>query len=192
MGRCRLPFVTCALLAVFTVPALAVPFVLFPKAGQLISPGGRFTVRNVERDGSAEEFVGTFHALWLTELATGRSRKLCDYVGVAAVAWSGEDYLIVTQYLNKRTSRALVFKVPNPDDTVVLDAPSLIRMVSPDLRAPLRENDHVFVEASHLEGDTLRLHVWGYGRHDANGFRWTCDYGLLEGGLTCREEQQSK
>jgi len=192
MPRNRSLVLACALVATLALPASSAPFVLFPKAGQLLSPGGRFDVRNVDREGADQEFLGTFHALWLTELTTGRSRKLCDYVGVAAVAWSGEHYLIVTQYLNKHTSRALVFQVDHADDPVVLDAPTLIRTVPPELRPSLRENDHVFVEASRLEGDTLRLHVWGYGRHDANGFRWTCDYTLRESEVTCREERPPK
>lgn len=58
----------------------------------------------VETTNSASDFVGTFHSLWLYELATGRSRKLCDYLGVASAAWSSDDVLLVTQYAGKRTS----------------------------------------------------------------------------------------
>ena len=134
------------------------------------------------------EFVGTFRSLWLFEVATGRSRKLCDYVGVAAVGWSGADFVVVTQYLSKRTSRALVFPMPGPGEPVLLDQPTLIRMVPPELRETLRKNDHVFVEGSKVEGETLYLRVWGYGQHDANGFRWGCEYSLREGAIACKEE----
>jgi len=171
--------------------ALAAPFVVFPKATELLSPNGRFVVRNVDRQSPASDFVGTFHALWLTEVATGRSLKLCDYVGLAAVAWSGNDFLIVTQYVGKRTSRAAVFSVSHPEDPVLLDKSMLIRLVPLELRATLRENDHVFVEASRLEQDTLHLRVWGYGQHDANGFRWHCQYAFREGTVSCAEDPGS-
>jgi hypothetical protein len=183
------PAVAVALLVSQT---LAAPFVLFPKTGQLASPDGRFVVRNVDPVGSASEFVGTFHSLWLTETATRRSRKLCDYVGVAAVAWSGNDFLLVTQYLSKRTSRALIFSAASSEDPVVLDVPTLIRFIRVELRAALRENDHVFVEASRLENKTLHLTVWGYGKHDANGFRWRCEYALHTSIVSCVEVHRSK
>jgi len=185
-------FFRMAVMGILSLSAFAAPFVLFPKAGQSLSPDGRFLVSNADREGPPQAFVGTFHTLWLTETGSGRSRKLCDYVGVAAVAWAGSDFLIVTQYLNKRTSRALVFAVAGAEPAAVLDAPTLIRMVPPELRSTLRENDHVFVEASRLEGETLHLRVWGYGRHDANGFHWSCEYGLREGGVACREERGTK
>ena len=171
--------------------AAAAPFVVFPQAGQLVSPDGRFAVRNVDREAPASDLVGTFHALWLTELATGRSRKLCDYLGLAAVAWSRNDFLVVTQYLSRRTSRALVFSAAQPDDPVVLDQPTLTRLVPVELRPALRDNNHVFIEASRLEDDTLYLQVWGYGQHDANGFRWHCQYALREGTVSCVEDPGS-
>ena len=178
--------VVAVFVAVLCAEALASPFVVFPKAGELVSPDGRFVVRNAEREGSASDFVGTFHSLWLIELATGRSRKLCDYLGVAAVAWSRNDFLVVTQYA-RRTSRALIFSAVGPQEPFTLDEPTLIRLVPAELRPALRENDHVFVEASRLEEDTLHLSVWGYGRHDATGFRWRCAYDLREGVISCTE-----
>lgn len=177
--------------AVSWVQGLAAPFVVFPKAGELASPDGRFVVRNSEREGSASDFVGTFHSLWLVESATGSSRKLCDYSGVAAVAWSSNDFLIVTQYLAKKTSRALVFSTARPDDPVMLDKPTLIRLVPVELRPALRENDHVFIEAWRVEEGRLHLRVWGYGQHDANGFRWRCEYALRGGTVSCNEERSS-
>ena len=183
----RIVFGICVLVAMSVAMMAAGPFVVFPKAGELVSPDGRFAVREAGREGSASEFVGTFHSLWLTARASGRSRKLCDYVGVAAVAWSG-DFILVTQYLSKRTSRALVFSVSNSENILVIDQPSLIQLVPVELRDTLRENDHVFVEASSLEKETLHLRVWGYGRHDANGFRWGCEYGLKDGAVSCKGE----
>ena len=188
-SRCT-PLHLLVLVVMLRLPALGAPFVLFPQAGQLASPDGRFLVRNVDQQTAASEFAGTFHALWLTELASGRSRKLCDYVGMAAVAWSTEDRLVITQYLGKKTSRALVFPATDNEDGVLLDVPSLIRMVPVEFRDSLRQNDHVFVEASRLEDQTLHLRVWGYGQRDPGGFHWLCHYGLRDGALTCRADTE--
>lgn len=183
--------VVFTLVVTFGVQTSATQFVVFPRTSELASPDGRFEVRNTEAGGSPLEFVGTFHSLWLVELSNGRSRKLCDYLGLAAIAWAGNDSLVVTQYVGKKTSRALVFYVTQPDDPVMLDKPTLVRMVPVGLRPTLRENDHVFVEASRVEDNTLYLRVWGYGQHDATGFRWRCEYGLREGTVLCAAEGNS-
>lgn len=172
-------------IVVLVAAAMAESFVVFPQTGQLVSPDGRFVVRNVDREAGATEFVGTFHALWMIEVATGRSRKLCDYLGVAAVAWSSQNYLMVTQYVGKKNSRALIF-LPATEDAVMLDSSTLIQMVPVEMRATLRENDHVFIEASKIEGETFAFRVWGYGKRDGNGFRWNCEYGLRGGAVVCR------
>ena len=188
LGRIGLPLflITGAL----CLPLFAVPFSMFPKADHLVSPDGRFEVRDGGRKGSAGEFVGTFHSLWLTEVASGRSRKLCDYVGLAAVAWSSNDFLVVTQYLGKKTSRALVFAVAASQEPVLLDTPTLIRTVPAELRPTLRENDHTFVEASRLEGDIFYFQVWGYGSYDRSGFHWNCEYRLEDGKVSCAARVQ--
>jgi hypothetical protein len=166
-------------------------FVVFPKASELLSPNGQFAVRNVDAAGASSDFVGSFHSLWLFELATGRSRKLCDYMGVASVAWSGNDFLIVTQYVSKRTSRALVFPIGAVQDAVLLDKATLVGLVPVDLRPALRENDHIFIEGSAVEQNTLHLTVWGYGTHDPSGFRYRCEYPLREGTISCTAERGS-
>ena len=176
-----------SLLMMAVIPVFAGPFVVFPQAGSLSSPDGRFQIRNAEREAPTAEFSGTFHSLWLFENASGRSRKLCDYLGVSAVSWSNSDFVIVTQYVGKKTSRALVFSLTHPGDTILLDSPTLTHILPPELRDTLRENDHVFVEGSRIEGETLYLTVWGYGRHDANGFRWHCQYALPEGTVACEQ-----
>jgi hypothetical protein len=181
-----------ALLTIGSVALHASPFVVFPKATELVSPDARFAVRSVDAAGAASDFVGTFHSLWLFELATGRSRKLCDYLGVASAAWSSNDYLIVTQYVGKRTSRTLVFSAVNAQEPVMLDKTALIQLVATELRPALRENDHVFVEGSRVEQDSLHLSVWGYGPHDPNGFRLRCEYSLWEGAISCIEDHGSR
>ena len=181
----RFASILVLLVAMLGAPVVAAPFVVFPQAGSLASPDGRFMVRDVDRAGSASEFVGSFHSLWLTEVPTGRSRKLCDYLGVAAVAWSGNDFLVITQYVGKRSSRALVYSVSGADELVMLDGSTLIQLLPAESRASLRENDHVFVEASRLDGGTFYFRVWGYGRRDPNGFRWNCECGLRGGRVAC-------
>jgi hypothetical protein len=180
----------CLLLALFVcvvLPTLSVaaPFVMFPRAGRLISPDGRFEIRDVDEAGAPGQFAGTFHALWVVEMASGHSRKLCDYFGLAAVAWADHDSIIVTQYMGRKSSRALIFTAAMNGDAFVLDAPGLIPSVAVEMRDALRENDHLFVEASSLERDTLRFRVWGYGKHDPNGFRWNCEYALVNGAVVC-------
>ena len=182
--RTRIPLVVSITILTLVVSAHAAPFALFPKAGQLASPDGRFVVRNQERNGSDKEFIGTSHSLWLIEAATGRARKLCDYLGVAAAAWSGNDFLVVTEYVGRKTSRAWAFPIAS-QGALVFDKPSLTQMVPAELRPALRENDHVFIEASSVEAETIHLRVWGYGSHDPRGFRWSCTYTIREGSLSC-------
>jgi hypothetical protein len=169
----------------------AIAFSLFPEAGHLASPDGRFEVLDADLREPGSEFSGIFHSLWLVETANGRSRKLCDYAGVAAVARSEKDFLIVTQYLSKKTSWALVFAATSTQEPVVIDVPTLIQMVPVELRPTLRENDHEFVEASRLEDETLYFQVWGYGQHDRNGFHWNCEYGLAAANLNCEAKNKS-
>jgi len=164
--------------------AKAAPFVLFPKGGKLPSPNGRFEVRNAERNGSDKEFIGTSHSLWLVESASGRARKLCDYLGVAAVAWSGNDFLVVTEYVGKKTSRAWVFPMA-AQEALMFDKPSLLQMVPAELRTRLRENDHFFIEASNVEAETVHLRIWGYGPRDTQGFHWSCTYEMRDARMYC-------
>lgn len=181
---------TLQLAVVFAALAISAiaggPFVVFPQAGELLSPDRQFTVRNVDAADPGSEFVGTFHSLWLTELKSNQSRKLCDYVGVAAVAWSRSDQILVTQYLSKKTSRVLMFPVDVSHDPLLLDLPSITQMVPPEVRDTLRLNDHVFIEASRVNDAILYLTIWGYGQHDPKGFRWTCEYNLGKGTLACK------
>src|SRR5450631_3642212 len=132
-----------ALLTIGSVATHASPFVVFPEATELVSPDARFAVRSVDAAGAASDFVGTFHSLWLFELATGRSRKLCDYLGVASAAWSSNDYLIVTQYVGKRTSRTLVFSAVNAQEPIMLDKTALIQLVATELRPAARKRSRL-------------------------------------------------
>ena len=183
--------VACEIIA-FQITVHASSFVVFPKAAPLPSPDGRYLIRNTDREAPLSEYVGTFHFLFVDDTATGGSRKLCDYVGVAAVAWAKNDLIIVTQYVGKYTSRALVFVAADSGDPVVIDKSLLTSLVPVNLRSQLRENNHVFVEASKVEGEMLTLRVWGYGAHDAKGFSWRCEYHLVDGGVSCEERTVSK
>ena len=174
-------------MAALALPSAAEPFVLFPKAAELFSPDRRLVVRNQEHPATPGELVGPGRSLWLVDLATHRARKLCNYLGVAAVRWSGNDFVLVTEYVTKKTSRAWVFPVAEGPQPVVLDKPSLVRALPAQLRDVLRENDHVFLEASKVNAGVLLLRVWGYGAHDRNGFRWICGYDLQTGDVHCSE-----
>ena len=175
------------LLLLVSQAAAAGPFVLFPQARELVSPDRRSIVRNVDAERGATEFVGTFHSLWLTDIATGHSRKVCDYVGTAAVAWSGNEYVVLTQYLSKKSSRALVFPARVEEDPIVLDVSMLSRTAPDGLRESLDKNDHTFVEASRFENKVLYVRVWGYGRRDPSGFRWNCQLESSSGAVTCAD-----
>ncbi len=168
-----------------TQATAAGPFVVFPQMRELISPDGRSIIRNVDAEHLASDFVGTFHTLWLIDTTTGRTRKICDYVGIAAAAWAGNDYVLVTQYLSKKSSRALVFPAHFDQDPIVLDVTLLSRTAPDELREQLGKNDHAFVEVTRFENKVLSVRVWGYGRRDPSGFRWTCDYATDQKTIVC-------
>jgi hypothetical protein len=175
------------------VSANAAPFVLFPKAGELFSPDGRFAVRNAEAHGSPSEIVvADAQSLWLVEVATGRSRKLCNYLGVAAVAWSGNDFVLVTEYVGKKTSRAWLFPVDGQHNIIMFDKSTLTHSIPVDFRETLRQNEHVFVEATGVDHDALLFRVWGYGSHPGVGFRLECEYALREEQISCNADRAGR
>jgi len=180
---CLNAFVVAFLLAVL---AGAQQFATFPDRPELRSPDSRFLIRSVDHAASPSDFSGVFRSLILEELPSGRSWALYDYVGRVAVAWSGNRFVIVTDYVSKRTSRALVFAIdsrvdPFTVEQVTLDKVQLARLVPTEQDVHLLANDHVFVEVTRVEGDALILPVWGYGAHDPKGFRSSCQYDLRAG-----------
>jgi hypothetical protein len=102
------------------------------------------------------------------------------------VAWSGNDFIIVTDYVNKKTSRAMVFPVDPARDVLVLDKVQVSSLLPDAQSVHLQQNDHVFVEGSSVEGTVLNLRVWGYGRRDTAGFRYNCRYDLPGGTAVCQ------
>jgi len=179
--------------ALLAAASHAAPFVLFPKAGELLSPDGRFAVRNAERHGFASDIVvADAQSLWLVEVATGRSQKLCKYLGVAAVAWSGNDFVVVTEYVGKKTSRAWLFSVGSRHEAIMLDKPTLTHSIPVEFRETLRQNEHVFVEATGVEHDNLQFRVWGYGTHAGTGFRLECEYSLGKEQISCIANHASR
>ena len=165
--------------------AAAEPCVLFPEAGRSSSPDGKFVVRSEDPVLSGAAFSGVFHVLFLDETATGKSRKLYDYVRRAAVCWSARDIMLITDYLSKKSSRVLVLDSQEGIEPVVIDRNTLAGAVSEEQRAVLDGNDHIFIEASSLDGSLLLLSVWGYGPSDLAGFRWRCTYHLQKSILSC-------
>lgn len=101
------------------------------------------------------------------------------------MAWSENEFLLVAQYVGKRTSRTLVFSRDHAALAILLDKSQLIGQLPVELREHLRANDHVFVEASQVEGGMLFFRVWGYGLHDPNGFRWRCQYAMSQATTSC-------
>lgn len=178
--------ITILLLALVFPRASAEQFTLFPDRKEMHSPDDRFVVRSVEHAAAANEFSGVFRTLVLEEVATGKVRKLYDYVGRVAVAWSGNDFIIVTDYVNKKTSRAMVFPVDPARDVLVLDKVQVSSLLPDAQSVHLQQNDHVFVEVSSVEGTVLNLRVWGYGRRDNAGFRYNCRYDLPGGTAVCQ------
>lgn len=167
-------------------------FATFPDRPELRSPDGRFLIRSVDHAASPSDFSGLFRSLVLEETRSGRSWAVYNYVGRVAVAWSGNRFIIVTDYVSKRTSRGLVFAVdsslePITVEQVTLDKVQLARLLPAEPNVHLLENDHVFVEASRVEGDALTLRVWGYGARDPKGFRLACQYDLRAGTAACKE-----
>jgi hypothetical protein len=186
---CLYAFAVAFLLA---AQAGAQQFTTFPDRPELRSPDSKFVIRSVDRAARPSDFSGVFRSLILEELPGGRSWALYNYVGRVAVAWSGNRFIIVTDYVSKRTSRAMVFEIdsrvdPFTVEQVTLDKVQLARLVPAEQNVHLLGNDHVFVEVTRIEGDALILRVWGYGAHDPKGFRSSCQYDLRAGTAACKE-----
>jgi len=175
------------LLLCITVRAFTEDFAVFPDRKELRSPDGKYVMKSVDHNTRPGEFAGVFHSLILEEVATRRVRVLFDYLNRAAVAWSGEGYIIVTDYAGKRTSRVLVFAIDPDAGRFVMDKNDLARRLPGPLSDKLRENEHVFVEALRMQQRTLSLRVWGYGPHDYRGFRLLCDFEMETGKVDCRD-----
>ena len=166
-------------------------FAVFPERAELRSPNGQFVIRTVEHAAVRGEFSGVFRSLVIEELATGSVHEIYKYVGRVGVAWSGDNFVIVTDYVSKKTARALVFRLDRPDEYVVIDKAHLLTQVHDERRAQLERNDHVYLEVARIEGNTLMLRVWGYGTQDPQGFRFQCAYDLNEGTASCRENTEN-
>jgi hypothetical protein len=172
---------------IICTPMNAEDFAVFPDRKELRSPDGRYVIRSVEHTGQAQEITGVFRTLVLQEVSTGRSRGLFNYLGPVGVAWSGNNFVIVTEYVSKKTSRALVLRLDRPNEYQVIDKPHLAMQLHDERRAQLERNDHVYVEVSRIDGIVLTLRVWGYGAHDPQAFRFQCAYDLAVGTASCRE-----
>jgi hypothetical protein len=180
-------FIRAWMVVVLTCSAVfAEQFAVFPDRKELRSPDGKFVIRSVDYAPRPHEFSGLFRSLILQNTTDGSARELYHYVARVGVAWSGNNFIIVTDYVNKKTARALVFRLDRPDEYLVLDKPGLAARLSDEPRVQLERNDHVFLEVSRLEGTLLTLRVWGYGVHDPQGFRFQCAYELDQGTTTCR------
>ena len=179
----------CAGLVLFAIAcsaASAEQFTLFPDRKELHSPDGRFVIRSIEHAAGAAQLSGVFRTLVIEEIASGNVRKLYNYVGRVAVAWSGNDFIIVNDYVSKKTSRALVFPIDPDREVLALDKVQVASLIPDTQSVHLQQNDHVFVEVSSVEGTALLLRVWGYGRRDVTGFRFVCRYDVAGGTAVCQ------
>jgi len=181
-------FIRAWMVVVLTCSAVfAEQFAVFPDRKELRSPDGKFVIRSVDYAPRPHEFSGLFRSLILQNTTDGSARELYHYVGRVGVAWSGNNFLIVTDYVSKKTARALVFRIDRPDEYLVLDKPSLAARIPEERRVQLERNDHAFLEVSLIEGSGLTIRVWGYGAHDPQGFRFQCTYELDQGTTACRD-----
>lgn len=169
-----------------TLVASAENFATFPEQKEFASPDKRYVLRSIDPPRGPSDFSGAFHSLVLEDRLTGQSRRLYDYLSKVAVAWSGER-ILVTDYVSRRSARALVLSADPRSDAYIVDRIDLAGRIPGTQAACLRGNDHVFVEAVRMEGRTLTLRVWGYGAHDRNGFRIQCDLNLDQGAASCRQ-----
>lgn len=182
LSRVCLSAVVCGCL---TLTASAETFTTFPEQRELASPDNRYVVRSLDPPRDPTAFSGAFHSLVLEDRLTGQSRRLYDYLSKVAVAWSG-DRIIVTDYVSRRSARALVLSVDPTSDAYMVDRIDLAGRIPGAQAACLRGNDHVFVEAARMEGRTLVLRAWGYGAHDRTGFQFHCKLNLDEGTASCQ------
>jgi hypothetical protein len=119
-------------------------------------------VRSVDHVSRPGEFPGVFRTLIVEEVSTGRVRKLYDYVGHVALAWSGNDFILVTDYVNKKTSRAIVFPVAPERDGLVVHKTQLIPLLPEEQQVHLEQNDHVFgsVECGRKSAEIAGMGLW--------------------------------
>jgi len=162
-------------------------FAVYPAKEPWASPDGRFLIRSEDRPSAPSELSGQFHSLFVEDRATGESRKLCDYLRRVTVAWAANHFILVTDYFTGRDARVLVFAADQGIAPIKIDRGTLYALLPESQGVHLVENDHVYVAAWQLNGDTLALQVWGHGRRDANGFRWSCSYSLVQGTASCRD-----
>jgi len=164
-------------------------FAVYPAKEPWPSTDGRFLIRSEDGKSAPSELTGQFHSLFVDDRATGESRKLCDYLRRVTVAWAANHLILVTDYYTSRDARVLVFAADQRIAPIKIDTGTLLALLPKSQGVHLVENDHVYVAAWQLNGDTLALQVWGYGRRDANGFRWSCDYSLVHGTASCRDRR---
>lgn len=182
--------ITFACLVLILIPSalLGGKFETFPgTTNELPSPNGQFLVRSVSYGVAPGDFSGKFHALVLEDRRCGKSRNLYDYLGKVMVFWSADNVLVVNDYYTDRGARVLLFVTDEAIPPVVIDKNRMIQLLDPVAGRHLIGNDHVYIAASKLEGNTLALRLWGYGALDAKGFYFSCDYTLEPNTASCRE-----
>lgn len=98
-------FIRAWMVVVLTCSAVfAEQFAVLPDRKELRSPDGKFVIRSVDYAPRPHEFSGLFRSLILQNTTDGSARELYHYVDRVGVAWSGNNFLIVTDYVSKKDS----------------------------------------------------------------------------------------
>ncbi len=144
----------------------------FPGAQtELKSPDGRYSVVNIDSDKEPH------HSLMLKNIGNGSVAPLHQYGRHVSVLWSPDSKkLVVNDYTGSSSATSLIFFV---DRSATLDLQKeLLKSLgeSPD-KISLTDNHHVYVVVSKwVDGQRVRLRVWGYGEVDPKGFSWQYVY----------------
>ncbi len=135
----------------------------FPVPGRdAMSPDGRYSVHGVY---SGE----TEHPLILRDLKIHADRMLYRYRRSVSTLWSADSRkVIVNDYAGSDYTNNFVFFVDQGTPTI--DLRKEITEHSGSAKKSIDGNDHVYMAASWLNKDRLRVLVWGHGEVDRKGF----------------------
>ena len=99
----------------------------FPgRCEELPSRDGQFLVRSISYGTAPGSISGKFHALVLEERRTGKSHKLCDYLGKIMVFWTADNVLVVNDYYTDMGARVLLFVTDETIPPVAIDKTSYL------------------------------------------------------------------
>jgi hypothetical protein len=167
-------------------PVWAQQFAVFPDRKELRSPGGRFVIRSVEHCRKA------LRAQRRVPIVDPGGYDNGDLARPLSLPWPcgrrpGANFIIVTDYASKRTSRALIFRIDQPNEYTIIDKPHLTAQLPAQFRPHFDGNDHVYLEG--VEDRRRYSDTPGVGVPNSRqaGFRSPCGYHLNERRASCGE-----